>query len=108
MAVVKERGSTGTVGMAVRAGGFDSGFRGEWLVPINNTTSKDIVIVKEGYDWEEVYKRYPGATIYSTKKAVAQFLVLPVLDCSVREVDRAFIDSVVSERGEGKLGSTGK
>ena len=35
--VLKERGSTGTKGMAQRCGIIDSGYRSEWFVPITNT-----------------------------------------------------------------------
>jgi len=33
---LRERGSTGVMGMAVRAGVIDSGFRGEWFVALTN------------------------------------------------------------------------
>lgn len=46
MALIKERGSTGTKCMSVRAGVMDSGFRNEWKVVINNTSDKTIYIVK--------------------------------------------------------------
>jgi len=34
--VLKERGSTGTKGMGQRSGVVDSGYRGQWFVPITN------------------------------------------------------------------------
>lgn len=46
VAILKERGSTGTKGMAQRCGVIDSGFRNEWLCPITNTTDKPIIISK--------------------------------------------------------------
>ena len=42
--ILKERGSTGTKGMAQRCGVIDSGYRGEIGIPITNTTEFTIVI----------------------------------------------------------------
>ena len=44
--VLKERGSTGTKGIAQRCGIIDSGYRDEWFVPITNTTNDYIMITK--------------------------------------------------------------
>ncbi len=46
--IVKERGSTGTKGMAQRCGVIDSGYRNEIFVPITNTTIFDMYIIKKG------------------------------------------------------------
>ena len=48
VAILKERGSTGTKGIAQRCGVIDSGFRNAWMIPITNTTDKPIVILKKG------------------------------------------------------------
>lgn len=45
--VLHERSSTGTKGMAQRCGIIDSGYRGEWGVPITNTNDVPIVICKK-------------------------------------------------------------
>ena len=42
--ILKERGSTGTIGIAQRSGVIDSGFRGEWRCPITNLSGYPIVI----------------------------------------------------------------
>ena len=39
VAILKERGSTGTKGIAQRCGVIDSGFRNAWMIPITNTTN---------------------------------------------------------------------
>ena len=44
--ILKERGSTGTKGMAQRAGVIDSGYRGEYMAPITNVNDKPVVIAK--------------------------------------------------------------
>ncbi|MEG0767038.1 MAG: dUTP pyrophosphatase, partial [Clostridia bacterium] len=41
---VKERGSTGVLGMAVRAGVIDSGYRGEWFIPITNLSAQPLYL----------------------------------------------------------------
>ena len=45
--ILKERGSTGTKGMAQRCGVIDSGYRNEIFVPITNTTNQRIYIIKK-------------------------------------------------------------
>lgn len=49
--ILKERGSTGSKGIAQRCGVIDSGYRNEWFVPITNTTNKKIAIVKKDADY---------------------------------------------------------
>ena len=47
--IIKERGSTGSKGLAVRCGVIDSNYRGEWFIALNNTSEKPIIIAKEEY-----------------------------------------------------------
>ena len=81
--IIKERGSTGSKGLAVRCGVIDSGYRGEWFIGIVNV-GKEIV-------------EYP------IEKAIAQ-------DVFVKAEDVEWVQEELSEseRGEGKLGSSGK
>lgn len=44
---IQERGSTGTKAMKYGAGVIDSGYRGEWFIPITNCSNRTIVIKKE-------------------------------------------------------------
>ena len=37
VAIIKERGSNGSKGIAQRCGVIDSGYRNEWFVPLSNT-----------------------------------------------------------------------
>jgi dUTP pyrophosphatase len=101
---IRERGSTGTKGMSVRAGQIDSGYRGEWFIPINNTSDKTIAITKnDGYS-----KSNPGAIYYPYTKAIAQAAleIVPIVD--VKEVSYDELQTIPSERGTGKIGSSNK
>lgn len=106
--VIKERGSTGSIGMAVRMGIIDSGYRKDIQVGINNTSNKPILITKEA---EEVvpalFKR--DCYIYPYKKAIAQALIIPLPQTKSTEVDYNWLmETFPSERDKGLLGSTGK
>ena len=46
VAILKERGSTGTKGMCQKSGVIDSGYRGAWMVPITNLNTKPLYISK--------------------------------------------------------------
>lgn len=103
--VLKERGSTGTKGMAQRCGVIDSGFRGEWMVPITNTTNKSLFISKATAEFTE----NDDQIIYPYSKAICQALLLPVNnDINMKEVNAEEFAEFTSERGTGMLGSSGK
>lgn len=101
--VLKERGSTGTKGLSVRSGIIDSGYRGEWMVPINNTSDKPIIISKEPHMYNK-----NQLTVYPYEKAIAQALLLPVPKTNVIEISEEELMSFKSERGTGRLGSSNK
>lgn len=114
VAVLKERGSTGTKGMGQRAGIIDSGYRNEWLVPITNHNSIPIVILKEDSEdmWLEEIEVHglsrDDFIVYPYNKAICQMLLLPVPEVDVVEINKKKLDAAKSERGMGKLGSSGK
>lgn len=101
----RERGSTGTKGLRFGAGVIDSGFRGEILIPINNTSDRDIVLMPEKYSSD---KSFEDALIYPQTKAIGQLLLVPVIDAEVKEVSAEEYEKFDSERGEGMVGSSGK
>lgn len=101
----RERGSTRTKGLRFGAGVIDSGFRGEILIPINNTSGKDIVLMPEKYSSD---KSFEDALIYPQTKAIGQLLLVPVIDAEVKEVSAEEYEKFDSERGEGMFGSSGK
>ena len=113
--VLKERGSTGTKGMAIRATIIDSGYRGEWFVPINNTTDNFIVISKLNRNelkqlglTDDVLPSNSTTIVYSYSKAIGQALLLPVPKVKVEEVSYEDLKEIESSRGTGALGSSGK
>ena len=101
----RERGSTGTKGLRFGAGVIDSRFRGEILIPINNTSDKDIVLMPKEYSDDNSFE---DALIYPQTKAIGQLLLVPVIDAEVKEVSADEYAKFDSERGEGMLGSSGK
>jgi dUTP pyrophosphatase len=100
--LVKERGSSGTSGLAVRAGVVDSGYRGEIFVAVNNTTKQPIFI---GTDKAFKDFSYQGQiTHYDIQKAIAQGIIIRNENWEVEKVS----ELSESERGEGSLGSSFK
>lgn len=105
--IIKERGSTGTKGMAQRCGVIDSGYRDEILVPITNTTDKKIYIKKKDktipvLDDVSEFIEYPY------EKAIAQLLLIPVPTVDVEEYIYEELKAIPSRRGMGAWGSSGK
>lgn len=101
---LRERGSTGSIGMKVSAGQIDSGYRGEWFVALTNTNNKPIVISKE-VDKTTVTEDY---IFYPYSKAICQAKVEEVPQMKIEEIDVETLKSIPSIRGEGKLGSSNK
>ena len=135
--VLKERGSTGTKGIAQRCGVLDSGYRNEWFVPITNTTDKTLLISKITEEdivdkhlpyksdsdfrvFDEVNSAYlyfmsikdktilENTIIYPYSKAICQALLLPVPKVNTKEITYEELRTIESNRGTGMLGSSGK
>ena len=106
---VRERGSSGTKGLAYRAGQIDSGYRDEWFIPINNTTNKLIVVAKPHYLRENPFlSECKDITVYPYNKAICQVALEEVPQVEVKEISYDVLKNIPSERGTGKLGSSGK
>lgn len=124
--ILKERGSTGTKGMGQRSGVIDSGYRGEWFIPITNHNSFKTIFISK-LSLENTLKDYykdmcmgidnlsseklmnSGKFIlYPYEKAIAQALLLPVPQTTICEMLPEEIQTINSNRGIGALGSSGK
>lgn len=107
--ILKERGSTGTKGIAQRCGVIDSGYRNEIFVPITNTTDDSLYICKEDKVKPFMNDGLVGGTrLYPYEKAIAQMLLVPVPTTDVEECTYEELKAIPSVRGQGALGSSGK
>lgn len=108
--LLRERGSTGSKGIALRAGVIDSGYRNEWFVGLTNTTDKVLFISK--LSEEKTFEIYGDISkpifVYPYSKAIAQALVVPVPKVDVEEISYKELKEIKSERGMGALGSSNK
>lgn len=99
VAVIFERGSIGSKGLARRAGIVDPSYRGEWFVGITNTRDKAVAIAKNK---NEVSNMTGVGTVLPYENAIAQFLILDVPKVELNEVD----ELGETTRGSDALGST--
>jgi dUTP pyrophosphatase len=104
-----ERGSTGTKGIAQRAGVIDSSYTGEILVPITNVNPDRLILAKPGISippgLENIWDNYQT---YYTNKAITQGVILPVPNFPVKEISEEEMLARNTERGQGRLGSSRK
>lgn len=105
VAILKERGSTGTRGIGQRAGVIDSGYRGEWLISMTNHNDRPLVIAKAEY---AAVQDLSDCVVYPYEKAICQALFIPLAQLNAQAVDAETILAIPSARGTGRLGSSGK
>lgn len=114
VAILKERGSTGSKGIGQRCGVVDSGYRGEWFVPLTNHNDRPIVITKTPESFEEGmplvsnYHCNSDFIVYPYNKGICQCMMVEVPKMVIEEVTMEELMSYESERGTGALGSSGK
>lgn len=101
--ILKERSSTAKLGLSLRAGVIDSGYRGEYLAAISNISDTPVRIVKESQKQE-----IPGIVNYPYEKAICQGVLLQMPDVQSREVSYEELMNMKSQRGTGLMGSSGK
>ena len=108
---IKERGSTGAVGLSVRSGVIDSGYRGEWKIMLTNVNKYPVEfshdVDKVTYIKGKIFKNRIKKVIYPLTKAIAQAVVipLPTIQCYC---DKDMVDGAKSNRGETGWGASGK
>lgn len=103
---IQERGSTGVRAMKYGAGVLDSIYRGIHNVVITNCNNKPIILFDPNKVDEDLLSRIGIA--YPINKGIAQFMLLPVPETEFEEVTPEEILSHVTDRMEGKLGSSNK
>ncbi|MGL5675494.1 MAG: dUTP diphosphatase [Cellulosilyticaceae bacterium] len=105
VAILKERGSNGSKGIGQRAGVVDSGYRGEWFVPVTNHNATPVVIAKEQAMGVESLGEH---ILYPYEKAISQCIMVEVPKLQTTEISYEELLNFSSERGTGSLGSSGK
>lgn len=115
VAILKERGSTGTKGIGQRAGVIDSGYRGEWFVPLTNHNNYHMAIAKNHVSPDEIAFALTANQdvqipfkVYPYEKGICQCIMVEVPRLEIEEVTCDEILNFASERGTGALGSTNK
>ena len=108
---IKERGSTGAVGLSVRSGVIDSGYRGEWKIMLTNVNKYPVVfsrsVDKVTYVYGKIFKKKIKKVIYPLSKAIAQAVVIPLPNIQCKW-DKAVVDGTKSDRGQTGWGASGK
>ena len=108
---IKERGSTGAVGLSVRSGVIDSGYRGEWKIMLTNVNKYPVEfshsVDKVTYIKGKIFKNKIKKVIYPLTKAIAQAVVIPLpnIQCCC---DKDMVDGAKSNRGKTGWGASGK
>lgn len=126
---IQERGSTGSKGIKYSAGVIDSSYRGEWFLAVTNTNDIPVLIAKNtdielvrDKDGEVFVRRknnpdnekdinilIKDCIIYPYEKALFQAIVHKVHNELIEEeISYEELKAIKSDRGDGKLGSSGK
>ena len=113
---LKERGSTAKYGLSIRSGVIDSGYRGEYVLALTNINDEGepIYIVKDDFYDGKSFLMVEGGPIlkpnntYPASKAICQAVLLPVPQVESQEIPYEELLKIESERGTGKMGSSGK
>ena len=100
---IKERGSTGKIGLSVRSGVIDSGYRGEWKILLTNVNNVDIVFTNK---FDKVCQDKDGTIYYPLSKAIAQAVLIPLPKARIKKWDDKKIAKSI--RGETGFGASGK
>lgn len=113
---LEERSSTGLLGISLRSGVIDSGYRGEWFIPITNLNPNPIYFINsdcfmhscicsEMINNITIKKR---SMVFSTSMAICQALLLSVPNVKIVEIPYEELLLEKSQRMNRKFGSSGK
>lgn len=98
-----ERGSTGKVSLSVLAGVVDSGYRGEVFIALT-PLHKDVLITSE----TDAVEEFEDIILYPYSKAICQGTIDLVPQVQIKEIPFEELKDIKSERGDTKLGQSGK
>lgn len=101
---LRERGSNTKSTLILQAGVIDSGYLGEWFVALYNGNESSVFISKNVDD----YKHTKNGIFIPYEKAIAQAAVEISPNAEFIECNNDEFDQIKTERGTGKLGSSGK
>ena len=102
--ILKERGTNAKVKLMVQAGVIDSGYTGEWFVALYNGNDIPVIIEKKQLD----IILGKNEIIFPYHKAIAQASVEIVPNSEFVLMSDEDFDNIKTERGNRKLGSSGK
>ena len=105
--IIKERGSTGALGLSVRSGVIDSGYRGEWKVCLTNLNKCPVIFtnkVKEATVKKGLFKKI----YYPLTKAIAQVIFIPIGPSTSDIATEEDIKNNQSQRQDTGWGASGK
>ena len=107
---IEERSSTGIKGIKKSAGVIDSGYRGEIMIAITNSTKQTLIISKIDAEKLSTYPQFheENLLVYPYTKAIAQGVVHEVIDLEVEEIPYTELAQIKSNRGTGAFGSSNK
>lgn len=109
---IQERGSSGSLGIKYGAGVIDSSYRGEWFLATTNANDKPVLISKLNLDeldedTRDIIKKV--FIVYQYEKALFQGILHNINnDIQREEIPYEQLAKIPSQRGDGKLGSSGK
>ena len=94
-------------GISQRCGVIDSGYRGEWFLPITNLNTKPLCLKAPGAELPNEIAD-GDYIVYDLTRALAQAVLLPVPRTEVHELSYDELCGIKSERMDGKMGSSEK
>ncbi len=104
-----DRGSTGSKGIHIHCGVIDNNYRGELFICLKNDNPYKVVFTdskKAGFHRTWYGRKY---LVYPVSKAIAQVMPIEQPECDSYEMTTAEWNEVKNtDRGAGKLGSSGK
>lgn len=106
-----DRGSTGSRGIHTHCGVLDNGYRGEIFIALCNDNDVPVYFTSTVDKVEEQYITPFGKVLcYPTSKAIAQLIPVPLPMVQTVELtdEEEWQKMCNTERGEGRLGASGK